>query len=202
MHKLATILSVLLHPALLTTYSTFVLFNTGAEYPYLNGDQKLFMYGFIFLITFVLPLSLTPLYFSLGWVKSIYMTHHRERTLPLIISSLAFYAAYFMLKQLQMNSLYLGFIMLSGILVFLVGVISAYWKISAHLSAMGGLVGLLVIVSMHLNVNTNLWLIIVILLSGVLASARLYLGAHKPSQVFAGFALGFFVIALGIGLGL
>ncbi len=196
---IAKILSVVLHPALITTYSTFVMFNTGTEYPYLNPDQKWFMYGFIFLLTFVLPLSATPIYLSLGWVKSIYMTSHRERALPLIISSAAFYLAYYLLKSLPItNSLYLGFILLSGVIVFLIGIISIFWKISAHLTAMGGMVGLFPVLALHLGANMNPWLIIGIILSGILASSRLYLGAHTLRQVFAGFALGFSVIFWGM----
>ena len=196
--RLANFFSILLHPALMTTYATFIMFNTGSEYPYLNPDQKLFMYGFIFLVTFVLPVSATPVYLGLGWVKSIYMTTHKERAMPLMISSLAFYLAYYLLRNLQMNSLYLGFILFSGALVFITGVISVSWKISAHLTAIGGIVGLLPILALRLGVNITPWLIIWVLLSGLLGASRLYLGAHTPRQVFTGFALGFFMVFAGL----
>jgi membrane-associated phospholipid phosphatase len=64
----------------------------------------------------------------------------------------------------------------------------------------GGIAGLLFVLSNHFSVDISVYLVSVIFLSGFLAWARLSLGAHKPSQVYSGFALGWLAVALCISI--
>ena len=51
----------------------------------------------------------------------------------------------------------------------------------------------------QIQMDMSVALIAIILLSGIVAYARLKLNAHTPSQVYSGFVLGFF-IELGLML--
>ena len=72
--------------------------------------------------------------------------------------------------------------------------ISYFWKISAHLVGWGGLVGLILILSLRFNTDLMLFLILAILSSGFIGFARLKLEAHNPLQVYSGFLLGFVIM--------
>ncbi len=77
-------------------------------------------------------------------------------------------------------------------------VVSLYWKISLHLTAMGAVVALLVVMNIAGVGDMMVPLMIAILCAGALASARLYLGCHNGQQVLAGFCGGFAVAALAV----
>ena len=57
----------------------------------------------------------------------------------------------------------------------------------------GGLMGLLYVFSQQLHFNFLIPIVIVSIIAGVLGTSRLLISAHIPSQVYAGFILGFAV---------
>jgi membrane-associated phospholipid phosphatase len=86
----------------------------------------------------------------------------------------------------------LNFALVSTISVVLVTIITIKWKISAHLTGIGGLTGMIFSLLLKTNGNLLIWFFISILLAGILGSARLVMDAHSPKQIYSGFAVGFF----------
>ncbi len=67
------------------------------------------------------------------------------------------------------------------------------------MASIGGLTGFLISVSIILKTDIPVLIISAIIISGFLGYSRIRLGAHKPSEVYAGFVLGFgFIMALAI----
>ena len=58
----------------------------------------------------------------------------------------------------------------------------------------GGLVGLILALSMKLIIDLQIILIILFIVSGLLGTIRLFLNEHKPIQIYSGFVLGFLVV--------
>ena len=56
----------------------------------------------------------------------------------------------------------------------------------------GGIVGTFFGLSAFMLVDLRIPILFCLVLSGLLGSARLTLGAHQPLQIYAGFFLGFF----------
>jgi membrane-associated phospholipid phosphatase len=73
-------------------------------------------------------------------------------------------------------------------------IISLRWKISNHMASIGGLTGALIALSLRLEINTSYILALVFLFAGLIGTARLILKKHNPLQIYAGYALGFFVM--------
>jgi len=71
-------------------------------------------------------------------------------------------------------------------IILIASIISKYWKISLHLLGIGGLVGVLIALEIIYGDLQHL-IIIFILLSGVLAMARIKEKAHNYLQVYIGF---------------
>jgi hypothetical protein len=59
---------------------------------------------------------------------------------------------------------------------------------------LGGIVGLIISLSLTLHSNVIGYLMLFLLLSGLAATARLLLGSHSPAQIYTGFAVGFSVM--------
>ena len=71
-------------------------------------------------------------------------------------------------------------------------VITFFWKISAHSVAIGGVLGLFFGLSIGVGNAALLYQILgTVILSGGVMTSRLYLDAHQPAQIGAGFILGF-----------
>ena len=81
-----------------------------------------------------------------------------------------------------------------GLLIILP--INYFWKISAHLSAFGGLCGAIFTFAFMQGTTPILSFVGLILLSGVLGWARMELKAHTLGQVCCGWLNGFLCITI------
>jgi hypothetical protein len=91
-----------------------------------------------------------------------------------------------------MPELYLKFFLgaFFAIAVLLIGA-SLSQKISAHLAGLGGVCGMLYSISVVTFTETLTWLLVAIVVSGLVASARLILKSHTGIELISGFLLGF-----------
>jgi membrane-associated phospholipid phosphatase len=69
-------------------------------------------------------------------------------------------------------------------------VINRFWKISAHMLAIGGLIGVMIGLSKDIPHAMPIILAALIFIAGAIGFSRLYLRAHSHGQVYVGFSLG------------
>ncbi len=174
-------------------YSIFILFQlpTYLNYRY-PSSYFLAIYGLV-----SINLILFPLVFSLylkknKMIQSLKMATVEERVLPYAFSVVMYLITYYLFYQIQFPSTYLN-VFLGATMALISLLVFAFFKqkISAHLAGLGGLVGLLLVVNLLLGVNTLNLMLIGLILSGVVASARFLLNAHKLWQLLLGFLIGF-----------
>lgn len=204
-NRIATFLSVLFHPLIITTYLFALLFLhtpdlvgvSALELPALGSLLLL-----IFLNTFVAPSVIIYYFHRFGLISSLHVDNLRERRLPYLVSIIIYgFAAYLFGWRLQpIGELAPQIsIILVGVTVSLVFValVSLFWKISAHATGIGGTIGILGALLMRFD-ETSLFipLLLTVIIGGFLMSARLHLNAHTPAQIAAGIAGG---IAVGAG---
>jgi len=197
--RTATFLSVVFHPLIITTYLFAVLFLLT---PDLAGVSALELTGLgsllllIFLNTFVAPTLVVYYFYRLGLVSSLHVDSLRERRLPYLACTVIYaIATYLFGWKLQpiaelapQIALILGSVTVS---MLVIAIVNLFWKISAHATGMGGAVGIMI--SMLIRFDEQLLLmplLIIVLISGFLLSARLYLNAHTPAQIVAGLICG------------
>lgn len=190
MRLFSNILSTLFHPLLMVTYGiTFALMGTFlALYPL---RMKLLIWGSAFLSTAVLPGLFIYLLTRTGAASDLELTKRKERALPylIVISSeaLCLYFLYRMMMPFWLIAILMGICV--ALLIALC--INFFWKISAHMIGIGGLLGgLMGVARIHL-INPYLLFIAVLLIAGLLGTSRIFLKRHTPLQVYAGFSLGF-----------
>ena len=192
--KSANIISILFHPLLMPLIGIITILKSGAYIAYIDSHWVNHTLLIVFVLTVVLPLSLTPFYYYTRLVRSIRMKNHRERIVPYFITFILFYTAHFIIKKLPLNYFYSIYLFAASVSVLLVIIISYFWKISTHMVGIGGLVGLIFSLSLKMTVNLMGVLIIAIIVTGILGTSRLRLNSHSPSQVYSGFILGLITI--------
>lgn len=124
-------------------------------------------------------------------IQSLEMETPGERFAPYLITAVYFFACYFMMKRVHISPVFYNVQLGAAISVVLAAAINYRWKISAHMTAIGGLAGVFFTLSIILPDNFSAQFMITVLVAGVLGTARLVSGSHTNSQLYAGFALGF-----------
>jgi len=193
MKLFSTILSYIFHPLLIPTYGTLLLFEVNTHMILIPYEGKKLIFWIVFTCTLALPVLFIPLFLFTNIIKSPEMAETKERIIPLMVTFLLYYAGFLFLKSLPLPFFFKAFILSATIIVFLVLIISYFWKISAHLSGLGGITGAFTAMSITLNQNITSILIIMIIISGIVASVRLFKQSHNPPQIYTGWLSAFFI---------
>lgn len=188
--KISQGLSWALHPFLLPLYVMVLLLTTTAfaRYP---ADVKFYLLWVVVLYALVIPLLVLALLRSLGRLSDWRVDRRDERMLPLAAGLVCYLLCAYTLSRIPSADFLRKFMLAAACCEAMCLIVSRYWKISLHLTGMGAVVALLVLMNVAGVGNMMVPLSVAVLCSGALASARLYLGCHNGWQVFAGFAGGF-----------
>lgn len=196
LNHLARILSYIFHPLLITTYAVVVLFNSGHYLGVVNSEARNMIYSIYFIITFLLPALFIPVLYYFGMISKIEIDKRKERLLPLLTVVIMYSLAWHFMGRIGMPPLLLKIIISSLFSVFATLLVTLFWKISLHSAGMGSLLGLVFFLANFENLSMLLIGFFVILFSGLVCTARLYLNRHSPVQVYVGYFLGFTVVYL------
>jgi membrane-associated phospholipid phosphatase len=174
----------------------FMLFFDEYYYLQTSPQNKLYILGFIFLVTFLLPFLVAVLLQNIGQIGSLEMYNKEERKLPILITAFIYTALFFMIARMNGFDRIRIFLLATTIALIISGFITNYYKISIHMLGVGGIVGLVAYMSTYSLFNLMPLLVGCIVFSGLVGVARIQLKAHTPMQVYSGFAFGFAVVFL------
>jgi membrane-associated phospholipid phosphatase len=201
MKLFSKILSFLFHPMLMPTLGLFFIFSAGTHLSYIPFEVKRLVYLIIFISSCLLPISLLPLFLQMKVIKSFRMETARERIFPVLTTGAFYFLGYFFLRRLNISPLIENFVLATLVAVLLAAGLSFFWKISLHAIAVGGITAALAGMMFKYGVDLILLVSLMLVISGLTATARLYLNAHSPSQVYVGYATGFIIVFMGVFLG-
>ncbi len=205
--SLARFLSVAFHPLLMPTllFGVLLFITPGLiGMDAFSNSLRLSLLVLIFIGTFAVPSLLIYYLFRSGYVRSLHLNELADRRLPYFLTALVYTILTFVFAfRMQLVStvapeiaILLGSISIS---ILLVGLISLYWQISAHSVGISGVVGSICGLMLKFSVTDLFFpLLLLVLLTGFVASARLKLNAHTPAQIGAGIALGVGVSLLAV----
>lgn len=188
----AKVMSAVCYPLFIPTYGMFFFCLSMSEgedgLPWKAG---LLCVGMTFVLTVLIPLTSIKILIRRGKVSDLEMADAQERTIPYVYTICCYgFWCYFLMGVMHASG-YLGITGIGATVALLaVMLINFKWKISAHLTGMGGLIG--GVMSHYLATgggNLSFPLVLMIVALGLMY-ARLYLKAHTPLQVIAGFLLG------------
>jgi len=148
------------------------------------------IYFIVIISTIVLPLISVLILITIGRLSSLEMMRHKERVFPLFNMTIWMLFGYLFLQNILLYAPLLMAEFLGAIIIIsLASILSNFWKISLHMLGIGGILGIFIAIQI-LYKNTTSLIVIFVLLSGILASARLNEKAHNNSQVYVGFLVG------------
>lgn len=192
MKLIAKYTSRILSPLLIPTYGAFMsLWLTGLCV--LPVSVRWRVTSMVFAITCLLPMVAILSLWAMHKVSDLGLNNRSERPIPYTITVVCYLLTAFYLYTIHAPQWMWLFIVGGAGAAVVSFVVNFWWKISAHMAAIGGLVALSFrFVADNLAV-IDMWPVvtIVILLAGLLGTSRIYLGCHTLAQVLAGAANGF-----------
>ncbi len=204
-------ISVLFHPLFMSAY--FLLFLYLLNPVFIDGSSK---QAGLFLIqllasTIVFPMVSIFMMKGLGFIDSVEMKDHKERIGPLLITAIFYIWMFLNFKRSTFVPDYITYFLLGcTISLFVSFFITLFYKISLHAVAISGLIcGLYIIKTKYffyelilpffgskLLASADILIIFLLLILGLVGTARLYLKDHNPNQIYFGYGVGALSMAM------
>ncbi|MBP3549584.1 MAG: hypothetical protein J6J56_05180 [Rikenellaceae bacterium] len=196
--RLSRALSWLLHPFVVPLYVLGFMLLTDGFLSRLPASIKSYLAWIVVLYAAIVPMLSIAFMRGLGLLKNFGLHSQQSRLLPLLVGAISYVLCAITLSDVAVATIIRKFVLAAACCEVLALIVTPFWKISLHLICMGGVTAVFTLLSVA-GAGQHFWaLVATILLSGALASARLHLGAHNPSQIAVGYFGGLVVAMLAI----
>ncbi len=193
-------ITYIFHPLLMPTLGILIIFDSIEYMVYVPFEMKRAIFLIVFISTCLLPLSFIPFFYFQKIINDFEMSSSKERFIPLFLTAIFYYIGYYLISKFTIPSVLISFMFSTVIIVFVILIINLKFKISIHMSGMGGIIGLIMAILIKTG-DLNFYIFIIsILFAGFTGYSRLWLKAHSQWQVYTGFAIGFSCVFLTIFL--
>lgn len=199
LRALATLVSFVFHPVFMPVVMILLVYKLApvnfAGIPVGNAVQAGSLGNLLFIVgslTIFFPLLAVLIMKGLGLVQTIEMHEQKDRILPLIAIMIFYFWANHVMGNLQPAPPFVVRLLVLGSFwsVIALFMASIFFKISMHATAAGGMLGLFIALLFINPIDMRVPLFVALILSGVIGTARLLLRAHRPGEVWAGYAVG------------
>jgi len=190
----AKIISYVFQPLFMPLLTVILAFNFD---PYLESyfppEAERAIYSVIGLNTFLVPTLLILYLKRLKIISSIDVENRRERFIPFMVTLVLYITTYVLIRRSPLPETMYSMISACIIAMILAFVITMAWKISIHMTGIGGVVGAMcALFDIHMFFPVAI-LSALVLLGGFIGTARMVLGIHTLAQIICGSVLGFTV---------
>lgn len=192
----AKIISGVFHPLMMPIYLSVAMLFIPIFASFIPLRYKWY-YLIIVVYSFALfPIGILFILHKLKKISSINLKEQKERFLPFLLITICYILGMRILHLFHAPSTLT--ILMKGVClaIIIIALISTFWKISAHMTAIGGALGILVLLAIMYKIDLSLTAIIISLISGGVGWARLYLKCHNFKQISYGFMTGFCAVIL------
>lgn len=184
-HTLARLISNILHPIVLPVLTYWAVLFLGYD----NLENR-YLYLFVaFLICTVTPAIVVTILLKHGKVNDYDISHRERRIVPFMIGIVVYLIGALIFEALGAPRIAAAFMICYAINTFVVMLITFVWKISVHVTSLGGPIAALYFVF-------GSPMLVLLLLIPPLMWSRVQLKAHTPMQTLAGAVVGFFLTLL------
>jgi len=205
----AHFISIICHPLLMLTYGLlFMMWANPYQFGSVSGnDMTLYMVSSIAGISFFFPTFSLLLMRGLGMIESLQVQDREERIIPYVSTGIFYlWLSINIYKTNIFPYVFEVFAVGATIALFMAFFINNFTKISMHTVGIGGFLAMVILTMVNTSVplyDLRPILLGVIILAGLVGTARLVLKVHVPKQIYSGYAVGFLgqfaaVIALNI----
>lgn len=193
------IVSVVLQPLVIPSLVFGLMLFSVPESTSIPEEFKIRIFYLIVLSTLAIPMvTIFGLRLS-GTLKSVHMAELKDRAIPFSVTSIYYIlTVYFLYQKKELDPILwqvLGIITLAIVGLTLVTFV---WKMSAHLTGMGGLIAAVLVLGIKFPTFQPLYpLLASLILTGLVATVRLFLEAHRPIEIYIGLLFGFALCFFG-----
>ena len=188
----AKIISYIFHPLFIPTYIFIFL---AKQFPYefvsiTDWQLKLKVFS-VFWMTAFFPAFAVFLLWRLKLSESIYLRTQKERIIPYFVTMFFYWWMYYLSKNQTDQPAVLKFFYFGIFWSSIIGVIiNNFIKISLHTIAAGSALMAIILCSLYYQINLGLAISCVVLLTGIIATARLFVSNHTAFEIYTGLGLG------------
>ncbi len=185
-HKL---ISVILHPIVIPTIGILLFLALTPDF--IQKERQYLLLSIVFFSTYIVPIIFLIILKALGVINSFHVKSIKERKVPIFLMLIIFYVLGKLLVNIsvfkEIGVLFFG-TNLSLIIIYLLFFFNI--KTSLHVVSMSNTLGFFLVYGTVNSIPILPISIILLILTGLLASSRLCLKAHKPLEIYLAFFLG------------
>lgn len=193
-YYISQIVSVVFHPLLMPFHGMIILIMS----VYLSGEANRYLMAAVLgstarvtlLWTFIIPLAFILVLLFLGRITSISMPEQSDRHLPYFACSVCYMVWCAKLWMAHVPVEWLLTAMGGTLALLVVAAVNRHWKISAHATGVGGVLGSVLAYSVASGWYSWTLLLTVAFITIAVMWARIRLERHTPLQVSAGWLTG------------
>ena len=191
---IAHVLSYVLHPLFIPTYFFLFLMQVlPFEFVGISEWQlKMRLFSVAWLTAFF-PAFAVFLLWRLKLSDSIFLRTQKERIIPYVITMFFYWWMYYLSRNFTDQPIALKFFYLGIFVATAIGItVNNFMKVSLHAMGIAGLTTAVILVSVFYPVNNAVWVLLAILLTALVISARLVVSDHTKKELIVGLFIGVF----------
>ena len=192
LRRTAHFFSWIFQPLLMPIYGALLFLNLPFyAFSLLPSAVKWYVISCNLLFTFFMPVFIILLMKRFNMISTLTLENREDRKYPILFTAVFYISNYYFLKKVNLPAPYLFFLLAGMFSLISTLFITNYWKISMHMTGIGGLCGSFMLLSFIWPIDLRLIIAALFIVAGIVGSSRLILNVHTPAQVAAGFAAGF-----------
>jgi len=187
--RIARVISAFFSPYYIAFVSFLILF----IFSYLRImplQYKFIVLGVVYGFTILIPQLTIFIFRKMNGYTVDDMAQRKQRYVSLFLYLISYVFCLIIMHRLSIPWYMTGIIFTVLILMTACLILNLRWRISEHMAGAGATIGGLVAFSMLFGYNPLWWLCILILVTGIVGSARIVLGHHSLGEILAGFIVG------------
>ena len=191
---IAHLLSYVLHPLFIPTYFFLFLMQVlPFEFVGISEWQLNMRLFSVAWLTAFFPAFAVFLLWRLKLSDSIFLRTQKERIIPYVITMFFYWWMYYLSRNFTDQPIALKFFYLGIFVASAIGMtVNNFMKVSLHAMGIAGLTTAVILVSVFYPVNNAVWVLLAILLTALVISARLVVSDHTKKELIVGLFIGVF----------
>jgi hypothetical protein len=189
---IAHLLSYVFHPLFIPTYFFLYLMQVlPFEFVGITDWQlKMRLFSVAWLTAFF-PAFAVFLLWRLKLSDSIFLRTQKERIIPYVITMFFYWWMYYLSRNFTDQPIALKFFYLGIFVASAIGMtVNNFMKVSLHAMGIAGLATAIILVSVFYPVNNAIWVLLAVLLTALVISARLVVSDHSKKELIVGLFIG------------
>ncbi len=189
----AHLISYLFHPLFIPFFvGAYLLYIHPLAFAGFTGEMKFFRIASIFVSTALLPAFSVFLMWRLQLgISSLQLKTQKERIIPYAVSMIFYFWVWYVFKNQPDSPIEIRLFLLGAFLAVCgAWLANIVFKVSMHTTAMGGVLAFFLLLAFRDTAFSGVYLALVILLAGLVTTARLIVSHHTRFEIYAGLLIG------------